>query len=198
MKPDSLRHRARGGASNRLACLGLGLAIALPVGLVACGGDDDAGSPQSRLEQAPREERAAPPSQAAERQPAQQQQPSAAQQAERLSPLEELRRDQGIPDFYPEGAPRYPGATTSQAGMSPDGTANLLFGSADSVDEVAAFMADYLPAEGWDTSGTMEAPDGVMMEGTKDGRKIAVMIRKIADRDGSSDAMTMVAVMVDP
>jgi hypothetical protein len=112
------------------------------------------------------------------------------------SPAEELRADAPVPDFYPGDAPRYPGATASYSAQTPDGKANILFGSEDSVDEVARFMADTLPDEGWDTDGMKEAPSGVLIEGRKGGREIAVMIRRI--NEGAPDAITMIAVTVDP
>jgi hypothetical protein len=39
-------------------------------------------------------------------------------------------------------------------------------------------------------------PDGVLLSGTKDGREIGIMLRRIAE--GTSEQITMIAVSVDP
>lgn len=112
------------------------------------------------------------------------------------SPADQLRFDAGLPSFYPGDAPQYPGSTTSQSGQLPNGEVTVMFGSEDDLDEVVAFLADDLIDQGWQTEGTAEVPDGVLIEGNKGGRKIAVMVRRIGE--GRPEAITMIAVVVSP
>jgi hypothetical protein len=159
---------------------------------LGCGGEETPPEPEPRAEAQQPAERTPEPAAREQRPPLRKQrmpEPGA-------SPAEELRADAPVPDFYPDDAPRYPGATASHSAQTPDGKANILFGSEDSVDEVARFMADTLSDQGWDTDGMKEAPNGVLIEGRKDGREIAVMIRRI--NEGAADAITMIAVAVDP
>ena len=158
--------------------------------VIACGGED---APSSPLGPAASEAPRARPAPLRPSRPAPD--PSEPSQAG-VFPAKELRRDADIPDYYPDDAPRYPGATASQAALSPDGKANMLFGSDDSVDEVASYLAEFLPEHGWNMGAADPAPVGVLIEGDKAGREIKVMVRRFSE--GSPDAVTMIAVLVDP
>jgi hypothetical protein len=169
--------------------VGLVVILGLAVG---CGGGEEP-SPKSGTSPA-QEQSAAPTGQEAEKPTAVVTPPTPPEPS--ITPVQELRLDRELPDYYPNDAPRYPGSTASNFAQSPNGKANLLFGSDDPVDDVAIYMAKNLSENGWSTGESQPAPDGLMMQGNKGERTINIMIRRIDD--GASEPVTMIAVLVDP
>jgi hypothetical protein len=111
-------------------------------------------------------------------------------------PAQTLRRDAAIPAHYPDDAPRFPGATNAWAGRGDDLKINLMFGTEEPIEDVDLYMQNYMIEQGWENGNSLPVPDGVLLSGTKDGREIGIMLRRIAE--GTSEQITMIAVSVDP
>ena len=106
---------------------------------------------------------------------------------------EELQVKQEIPDYYPEDAPIYPGSLPSNI-RTQGSTVTLGFGTKDSPDEVVAFMESDLGSNGWTILPRQELPNDTLIQGTKDGRSITVLVVGLPPEPDGEATMMMVSV----
>jgi len=126
--------------------------------------------------------RAVPPSEAKPAQP-----------VERKSIGDELRAETQLPAYYPDDAPVYPGTKPARASTR-NGRASVMFGTPDDPDKVANYMGEYLAEQGWSPASEREK-NRVLMQGTKSGRQITVLVARTDE--GQPSEITMIAVSVD-
>ena len=106
---------------------------------------------------------------------------------------EELSVKQAIPDYYPEDAPIYPGSLPSNI-RTQGSTVTLGFGTKDSADQVVEFMQSDLNSNGWTILPRQELPNDTLIQGTKDGRSITVLVVGLAPDPEGESTMMMVSV----
>lgn len=106
---------------------------------------------------------------------------------------EELKVKQEIPDYYPEDAPIYPGSLPSNI-RHQGSTVTLAFGTKDAAAQVIDFMRSDLNSNGWTILPGQELPNGTLIQGTKDGRSISVLVAGLAPDPEGESTMMMVSV----
>ena len=105
---------------------------------------------------------------------------------------EQLRVEVDVPDEYPDDAPIYPGSQASSV-RKQGSTVILGFGTMDSPAEVQSYIETDLGNEGWDVQETQEMPNGVLVVGSKGGRKISVLIAGVHGNSGDANTLIMVS-----
>ena len=175
--------------SKLLLLLTIGLAAAGFA--VGCGGGDDAPAAMpTATEKVADEARGEPRSETAEKPP------SEARQVPAAGIAEQLRTTIEIPDYYPEDGPLYPGVKPSQTQQSNNGRVSLVFGTDETPDEASSVMNEAAEAKGWTIVSENQMERGLMTMAEKDGRKMTILTSRMDG--GSGDAVTLVAVSVDP
>lgn len=169
-----------------------GVAAALLAGslvgglLVSCGGSEEPsqtkGAPQAATQGQDAAKKTSPPL------PAKQ----AAAPPRQFTIAEQLRVKVDVPDEYPEDAPIYPGSQASSV-RSQGGTVILGFGTMDAPTEVQSYIETDLGNEGWDVQPVQEMPNGVLVMGDKNGRKISVLIAEVNGNQGDANTLIMVS-----
>jgi hypothetical protein len=106
---------------------------------------------------------------------------------------EELKVKQEIPDYYPEDAPVYPGSLPSNI-RTQGSTVTLAFGTNDSADQVVEFMQSDLNSNGWTVLPEQELPNGTLIQGTKDGRMMSVLVAGLEPEPEGESTIMMVSV----
>ena len=106
---------------------------------------------------------------------------------------EELKVKQEIPDYYPEDAPIYPGSLPSNI-RHQGSTVTLAFGTKDAAAQVVDFMRSDLNSNGWTILPAQELPNGTLIQGTKDGRTISVLVAGLTPDPEGESTMMMVSV----
>ncbi len=168
------------------------LAMPLIFGLMGCGGSEESSQGGAAPEAAAQEKTestkpASEPPRKASEQP-----PKAPVQS--LSIAEQLRVEVPVPDDYPADAPIYPGSQASSVRIQGNNVI-LGFGAMDPPAEVEGYIETDLRNEGWALQSTQEMPNGVLITGNKDGRKISVLIAGV--NGNSSDATTLIMVSAE-
>ena len=106
---------------------------------------------------------------------------------------EELKVKQEVPDYYPEDAPIYPGSLPSNI-RTQGSTVTLAFGTKDASAQVVDFMQSDLNSNGWTILPGQELPNGTLIQGTKDGRTISVLVAALPPDPEGESTMMMVSV----
>jgi len=152
---------------------------------LGCGGQDEPGEREPLAEVTPSAERPkykVPPTVPG-------MPPKATEKARTIQ--EELKVKQEVPDYYPEDAPIYPGSLPSSI-RTQGSTVVLGFGTKDSADQVVDFMESDLNSNGWTVLPGQEMPNGTLIQGTKNGRSITVLVAGLApDPDGDGESTIM-------
>ena len=174
--------------SKLILLLTIGLAgLALNVG---CGGDSDApaskSAPSSAKTTGDNERTTAPGETSSPDQPT----------APIAGLTEQLRETIEIPAYYPEDGPIYPGAKPSQSQQAPNGRVSLVFGTDEMPDEASSVMNEAAEAKGWTILSEDRMERGLLTQAEKGNRKLMILTSRMDG--GSSDAVTLVAVSVDP
>jgi hypothetical protein len=163
------------------------LACAASLALLAgCSADDEPAKPEPVV-QKPTAKSAAP-------KPAR---PAPAPVVKREPPKtisEQLEGQVEAPDWYPSDAPLYPGAKLNRVGWAGSRVSGI-FSTTDSTDDVSSWMTDFLASENWRNVTQVDMPNGKVMQASKSGRTIAVMVSAL-DSDGTK--VTLVNVAADP
>ncbi|MAI80576.1 MAG: hypothetical protein CL917_16665 [Deltaproteobacteria bacterium] len=111
----------------------------------------------------------------------------------RLGVGEELKNKIAIPDYYPEDGPVYPGTLPSYVRVMGSKVA-LAFGLSDSPDKAESIVMADLKGKGWTLTPPMELPTGTVINGTKAGREVTVLISTVPEDSGGETTMMMVSV----
>lgn len=167
----------------------LGVALVCLLGLfgVGCGGQDETTQAEGVAEVQTQKERPkfkVPPT--TDEMP-----PKASDLAANIR--EELKVKQELPDYYPEDGPLYPDTLPSSIRVQ-GSQVTMGFGTKDPADQVAEYMESDLKSKGWTVVPVQEVPNGTLVQGSKDGRSVIVLV---ASLDGGADEdATMIMVSV--
>jgi len=119
-------------------------------------------------------------------------------QRERLpepSVKDTLAADIDLPDYYPDDAPIYRGATVNSSGWQ-SGRVNVVFSTADAPSDVSGDVQSSLRSKGWGEIVEAEMVNGVVVQAEKGSRSISALISRM--EGGTGDETTMIIVAVDP
>ena len=166
------------------------LASVLVFGLVSCGGQEEPSQGEAASQAA--EGRAEPAKPAYKEPPTTPEMPPKASDLP-VTVAEQLKIKQEIPDYYPADAPVYPGSLPSSVRIQ--GSKVILgFGTAAPRSEVGYYMESDLSSQGWDVNPVQELPTGLLIQGTKDGRSISVLVASVDGDPGDETTMIMISV----
>ncbi|MFP6639365.1 MAG: hypothetical protein VCC04_03900 [Myxococcota bacterium] len=168
------------------------LAMPLVFGLMSCGGPEE--PPQGGAAPKAAAQEKTESTKPASEQPRKTSEQSPKAPAKSFTIAEQLRVEVPVPDDYPADAPIYPGSQASSV-RTQGNNIILGFGAMDPPAEVEGYIETDLRNEGWALQSTQEMPNGVLITGNKDGRKISVLIAGV--NGNSSDATTLIMVSTE-
>ena len=106
---------------------------------------------------------------------------------------EELKVKQELPDYYPEDGPLYPDTLPSNIRVK-GSKVTMGFGTMDPSNEVADYMESDLQSKGWTVLPVQQLPTGSVIQGSKDGRNVTVLVSHLSEDAGEYATMIMVSV----
>ena len=106
---------------------------------------------------------------------------------------EELKVKQELPDYYPEDGPLYPDTLPSNIRVK-GSKVTMGFGTADPADQVADYLESDLQSKGWTVLPVQEVPTGSVIQGSKDGRNVTVLVSHLSENADEYATMIMVSV----
>jgi len=106
---------------------------------------------------------------------------------------EELKVKQELPDYYPEDGPLYPDTLPSNIRVK-GSKVTMGFGTKDPADKVANYLESDLESKGWAVLPVQELPTGSVIQGSKGGRNVTVLVSHLSQDADDYATMIMVAV----
>jgi hypothetical protein len=100
-----------------------------------------------------------------------------------------------LPDYYPDDAPVYPGATANRVNWV-RGRVNAVFTTDDDPSDASGTLQSALDSSGWEEIVVAEMVNGVVLQAGKDERSISALVSRM--QEGTRDEVTMIMVVVDP
>ena len=106
---------------------------------------------------------------------------------------EELEVKQELPDYYPEDGPLYPDTLPSNIRVQ-GSKVTMGFGTMDPADQVADYLESDLDSKGWTVLPVQQVPTGSVIQGSKDGRNVTVLVSHLSENADEYATMIMVSV----
>jgi len=185
---------------NRAVIMLVSTALAASIFGIGCGGGDEDLPAASDRSASERTERAAPPAPTPTQTPTPTPAPTEAQlegaREGAAVAARQLRETIELPSFYPEDGPIYPGAKPSKVEQAANGKVSVIFGTEAMPEEAAKVMNEAAEAKGWRIDAENVIERGQLASASKDGRSLMILTNRISE--GTPDAITLVAVSIDP